>query len=126
ARLDPRRHRGVQTGGALADVPRSQLLAPCPSSGAEQDRIAGGNLHARLLFPRFQILDVYRRSRLEVRQVSESRDINEDAPCDHAILQVVDSELRAAFLGVDVRSRVTVVGLILVEDVAKRVDMAVG
>ena len=55
----------------------------------------------------------------------QPRDVDQDAARDDAVLQILDAELRAALLGVDVGARVAVVGLLLVEDVAQRVDVAV-
>ena len=49
----------------------------------------------------------------------------EDAARDDAVLEVLDAELGAALVGVDVGAGVAVVGLLLVEDVAERVDVAV-
>ncbi len=43
----------------------------------------------------------------------------------YAVPEALDAQLRAALLGVDVGAGVAVVGLVLVEDVAQRVDVAV-
>ena len=50
-----------------ADIPRSELRSPRPAAGAQEDRVARGHLHARLLFPCFQVFNEllvqYRRPR---------------------------------------------------------------
>ena len=125
ALLQPGRDRGVVAGFVLADVPRPELRAPRPAAGAQEDRVARTDLDAGLLLPGLEVFDEDRRARLEIRQVLQPRDVDEDAARDDAVLQVVDAEFCAALLGVHVGARVAVVGLVLVEDVAERVDVAV-
>ncbi len=56
ALLQPRDDGVVEPGGAFVDRPRSELRAARPSPPAEEQRVAGTDLHAGLLFPRFQVL----------------------------------------------------------------------
>src|SRR5262245_48596396 len=106
AGLDPWRNRRVEPGGALADVPRTELRAPRPASGPEQDDVAGGDLHAGLLFPRLDVLGVDGGAGLEVLDAFQARNVDQHATRDDAALQIVDAEFRAALLGVHFRARV--------------------
>jgi hypothetical protein len=54
----------IEAGGLLPGVPIAHLRDPFPSSGAAEHEVAGGHLHAGLLFPRLEILDVDWRPRL--------------------------------------------------------------
>jgi len=121
----PRGNRRVETGGALSDGPGSRLLATGPTSRAEQHRVAGTHLHTGLFLPRFDVLLIHRCPRLQIGHTLQPRDVQQHAARDDALLEVVDRELRAPLLGVHIGTRVAVVGLILVEDVTQRVEVAV-
>src|SRR5262245_21738362 len=112
----------MKTSRVLSNVPWAELRAARPAARAQQNDVAGSDLHAGFLFPRLHVLDVDRRPRLEVLDALQARDVDQNSARDDALLQVVDAELGAALVGVDVGARVTVVGLILVQEVTERVD----
>ena len=118
---------GGSTARPAAPEPRALGGAARPDPGADEQGVAGGDPHPRLLLPRFQVLDVDRRPRLQVRHAPQPRDVDEDAARHDAALQVVDGVLLVPVLdhGVGVR-RIAVVEDAVVVDVGERVEMGMG
>ena len=129
--LEPRDYRGVQPRGPAprpaAAQPRALGGATGPDAGADEQGVAGGDPHARVLLPRLEVLDVDRRPRLQVRHALQPGDVDEDAAGHDAALQVVDGVLLVPVFhdGVGV-GRVAVVEDAVVVDVGEGVEMGVG
>ena len=84
--------------------PRShgpELLATRPDAGTDEQRIARGDLDAGLLLPGFEVLDVDRRARLQIRHALEPRNVDQDPAREDAVLDIEDRILRVAVLSLD-------------------------
>src|SRR4051812_31995294 len=85
AGLDPRRYRRMDARRGLNDVPRSEFVTSRPTTRPKEDGVAGCNSEARFLFPCFEVLDVNRSTRVEVRQILQARNVQHDAASDDAV-----------------------------------------
>ena len=100
SRLEPRQHRRMKPGGLPAvrasAQPGPDGLASRPHAGPHEQRVASRHLHARLLLPRLEILDVDRRAGLQIRHALQARDIDQNSAREDAVLDVVNRVLRVA------------------------------
>ena len=123
----PRDGARIEAGGLLGEVPRPHLRAAYPPPRADEQRIACRDLHARLLFPRLQVLGINRRSRLQVFDSLQPRDVDQDAAGHDAVLEVVNRiPAVAAALRDGIRIRlVPVVEHTVVRDMRQRIEVGV-
>ncbi len=124
ALLQPRHHGNMQSRQNFPGIPRTFGGAPSPAAGADEHRIAAPDLHAGLLFPRFNILDVDRRAGLHIRNSFEARNIDQDASRDNSVLISDDVVLHRSLVG-NRRLRVSVVHLAVLKRVPQGVHVGV-
>src|SRR5207249_3445810 len=114
----------------LAGAPaheRPMLLAIRPDAGANEERVSRTDFHPGLFLPRLNVLDVNRRSRLEVLETLQARNVDKDAAGENAVLDVDQRVARVPVVLLDllgVRS-VPVEEYALVVDVRQGVEMRV-
>src|SRR5690606_2571590 len=77
---------------------RTDLGALSPSSCPNEHDVAGLDRYARLLFPSFDVAREHGRARLEIRHALQPRHVDQDAPRQDAVLQMLDAGARAAGL----------------------------
>src|SRR5687767_12185230 len=91
--LQPRNDRGMQAGRPAAlgstSEPGTLRVPPRPHARADKQCVARPDLHAGLLLPRLEILDIDRSARLEVGNALQPGNVNEDAAREDAVLDVV-------------------------------------
>ena len=122
--LEPGKHRGIEPRRLLAHVPRPELRPPLPAPGANEDGVSRRHPDTGLLLPGFEILDIHRRARLEVRHAFQARHIHQDSTREDAVLHVDDRPLPGTALHRDVLAgREAVVHLAVQEVVAERVEV---
>src|SRR5207302_3105826 len=82
--------------------PWPHLLASLPASNIEQRHIPGSGLHARLLFPGFQIGARDRHARLDPLGAFQLSNVVQDGASNDAVLPIHDAALLASGLRRDV------------------------
>src|SRR5437762_10150828 len=107
------------------DIPRSEFFPARPPTGPQKDGVSRRNLDTGLFLPRLEILHEDRCAGLQIGQAFQSRNIEQNPARDNSVPQILNAERAAALLGVHVGSRVAVIGLPLIEDVAESVDVTV-
>ena len=122
---EPGQTGGIEPGGLRRDVPRAVRRAPDPSARPHQQRIARPHPQARPFLGGLEVLGKDRFAGFERVDAAYGRDVEEHAPGDNPVLQVVDPEAGGAVRG-DGLGGVAVEELAFVEDVAQRVDVAGG
>src|SRR5947209_14130506 len=83
--------------GAAAQ-PWTHGLPARPHAGAHEQRVAARYPDARLPFPCLQVLDIDRRTRLQIRNAFQPRNVEQDAARENPALEIVDGILRVATL----------------------------
>src|SRR6476620_2211485 len=86
ALLQPRHHGNMQPRKDLPRVPRPLGGTASPAAGAYEYSIAASDLHAGFLLPRLDVFDIDPSPRLHIRNPLETRNVDQDAARDNAVL----------------------------------------
>src|SRR5215472_13280834 len=121
--MEPNDGRRIQSGRRPADVPWALCIPKSPTTGANQNCIAGTDVNTGLCFPRVEVGPCNEGIRIEVRQAPQPGDVHQDASSKDAIPILRCTEYSGAGRA-DVGRGIAVVKMTFVVGMRKSVKVA--